>query len=108
MNFFSKVIYALILCVLISFFTVQTAWAEEPKVIIYFSRCPDITSEQGLAENDFILEPNSRQTFFLIVGLGFPNEINRFLTQIMSNLPIAGQSIIQIGANNVAVIRQSP
>ena len=107
MNFFSKVTYVLILCALILFFTVQATWAEEPEVIIYFSRCPDITSDQSLAENDFILEPNSRQIFFLVVGLGFPNEINRFLVQIMINLPIAGQSIIQ-GTGNVALIRQSP
>ncbi len=105
MNFFSKVICVMIL---ILFLTVQTTWAEEPKVIIYFSRCPDITSDQSLAENDFVLEPNSRQTFFLVSIFGFPNEINRFLVQNMSNLPRADQSIIQIGAGNVAVIRQSP
>ncbi len=103
MNFFSKVI-----CVVILFLTVQTAWAEETEVIIYFSRCPDITSDQSSAEDDFILEPNSRQTFFLVSSFGFPDEINRFLVQIMINLPMAGQSIIQIGAGNVAVIRQSP
>ena len=105
MNFFSKVICVMIL---ILFLTVQTTWAEEPRVIIYFSRCPDITSDQGLAENNFILEPNSRQTFFLVSSFGFPDAINRFLVQIMINLPIAGQSIIQIGAGNVAVIRQGP
>ncbi len=105
MNFFSKVIYVLILCALILFFTAQTTcWAEETEVIIYFSRCPD-TSDQSLTENNFILEPNSRPTFFLVVGLGFPNEISCFL---MINPFIAGQSIIQIGAANVVVIRQSP
>ncbi|MFH1990592.1 MAG: hypothetical protein ABIJ19_01935 [Patescibacteria group bacterium] len=105
MNFFSKVICVMIL---ILFLTVQTAWAEEPRVIIYFSRCPDITLGQSLTENNFILEPNSQQTFFLVVGLGFPDEVNRFLSQIMLNQPIAGQSIIQIGADNVAAIKQRP
>ena len=69
-GFLPRFFYFLFLIIsLISFFTVQTTWAEETEVIIYFSR---------------------------------------FVMQIMISSPIAGQSIIQIGAANVAVIRQSP